>query len=188
VYVDNADATAAAARNAGGTVIAKPFDSPGGGRVAVLADPGGAAFCLWESQGRDGAQLVNEPSAWAMSLLATPDTEAAASFYGELFGWTTESFGPTTLFRLPGYVGGEPEQPVSREVVAAMIGGEAPARWAVDFWIDDADVAAERTAALGGTVLAAPHDVPNFRRAVLADPQGAMFSVSQLVLAPQAAG
>src|SRR4051794_4308384 len=145
VSVDSADATAAAARDAGGTVIAEPFDSPGGGRVAVLADPGGAAFCLWEPQGRHGAQLVNEPSAWAMSLLATPDTEAAAAFYAELFGWTTESFGPTTLFRLPGYVGGEPEQPVSREVVAAMIEGEAPAPWAVDFWIDDADAAAERT-------------------------------------------
>jgi predicted enzyme related to lactoylglutathione lyase len=188
MWVDSADETTETARAAGGSVIAEPFDSPGGGRVAVIADPAGAAFCLWEPQGRKGAQRVNERSAWAMSLLATPDTETAASFYGELFGWTTESFGPTTLFRLPGYEGGEPEQPVSREVVAAMIGGEAPAHWAVDFWIDDADRAAERTAALGGEVIATPHDVPNFKRAVLADPQGATFSVSQLVRVRDATG
>jgi predicted enzyme related to lactoylglutathione lyase len=187
VWVESADATVAAAQAAGGSVIAEPFDSPGGGRVAVLADPAGAAFCLWEPTERRGAQVVNEPSAWAMSLLATPDPDAAATFYGELFGWTTESFGGATLFRLPGFEGGEPEQPVSREVVAAMIAMEGPARWAVDFWVDDADRAAERTAALGGTVIAAPHDVPSFRRTVLADPQGAMFSLSQLVLPAEAA-
>src|SRR3954451_7728860 len=98
VWVDSADATADAARQAGDTVIAKPFDSPGGGRVAVLADPSGAAFCLWEPQERHGAQLVNEPSAWAMSLLSTPDPEAATDFYGALFGWQAEGFGPATLF------------------------------------------------------------------------------------------
>ena len=51
---------------------------------------------------------MNEPGAWAMSMLCTPDTEAAAAFYGEVFGWSTEDFGPFTMFRLEGYVGGEP--------------------------------------------------------------------------------
>ena len=92
--------------------------------------PSGAVFCLWEPGTRQGAQLVNEPGAWAMSMLRTPDPEAAAAFYGELFGWTTEEFGPFTMFRLPGYVGGEPSQPVSREVIAVMAAaGDAPAHW-----------------------------------------------------------
>ena len=86
-------------------------------------------FNVWEPRTRHGAQLVNEPGAWAMSRLDTPDPEGAAAFYGEVFGWTTEAFGPATMFRLPGYVGGEPEQPVSREVVAAMMApAEAAAR------------------------------------------------------------
>ena len=50
-----------------------------------------------------------------MSALSTPDPEGANAFYGAVFGWETDAFGPATLYRLPGYVGGEPTQPVSRE-------------------------------------------------------------------------
>ena len=90
------------------------------------------------------------------------------------------------LWRLPGYVGGVPEQPVSREVVAVMAragDGEA-AHWRVDFWIADADAAAARATRLGGSVVAGPEDAGPFREAVLADPAGATFSVSQLTARP----
>jgi hypothetical protein len=182
VYVDSADESAEAARGAGGSVLSEPFDVPPAGRMAVLADPSGAVFCVWEPRVRQGAQLVNEPGAWAMSTLHAPDPGRAAAFYGELFGWTTEEFGPFTLFRLPGYVGGEPEQPVSREVVAAMApAGDAPAHWSANFWVPDADAAAETAARLGGSVVDAPSDSPGFRNAVLADPSGVTFEISQLV-------
>jgi predicted enzyme related to lactoylglutathione lyase len=182
VYVDSADEVAAAARRAGGSVLAEPFDVPPAGRMAVIADPSGAAFALWEPRTRQGAQLVNEPGAWAMSMLHTPDPERAASFYGELFGWTTEDFGPFTMFRLPGYVGGEPYQPVSREVVAVMVpASDAPPHWLPDFWVHDADAAVATAAELGGRVVEPRSDSPGFRTAVLADPTGVTFSVSQLV-------
>ncbi len=106
---------------------------------------------------------------------------AAAAFYGEVFGWTTESFGPFTLFRLPGYVGGEPEQPVSREVVAAMAPAQDGARWAVDFWVDDVDAAVGRSEGAGGTTVQAAFDNPVGRSAVLADPAGVTFSISCVV-------
>jgi uncharacterized protein len=120
-----------------------------------------------------------------MSLLATPDPDSAAAFYRELFGWEAESFGPSIwLFRLPGYVGGEPHQPVPRDVVAAMTATAAGARagWGVDFWIADADAAAAAAPGLGGSVVAEPFDEFTFRRTVLAAPDGATFSVSQLQL------
>jgi predicted enzyme related to lactoylglutathione lyase len=187
VQVDDADAAAARAEAAGGAVVGPPFDSPGGGRVAVLADPGGAVFCVWQPAERRGAQLVNEPGAWSMSLLRAPDAGAAAAFYGELFGWQVEPFAEgLALFRLPGFVGGEPEQPVPRDVVAVMApADEAPPRWDVDFWVFDADATAARAAELGGSVAASPHDAPPFRQAVLADPAGATFSVSALVAQPR---
>jgi predicted enzyme related to lactoylglutathione lyase len=180
VYVDSADEVADAARRVGATVLAEPFEVPPAGRMSVLADPTGAVFCLWEPGTRQGAQLVNEPGAWGMSMLHTPDPERAAAFYGELFGWTTEDFGPFTMFRLPGYVGGEPYQPVSREVVAVMEpAGDAPPHWSADFWVHDADAAVAKAIELGGRTVVPQADSPGFRTAVLADPTGVTFSVSQ---------
>jgi uncharacterized protein len=184
VWVDDADAAAAKAAQGGGSVVVAPFDSLDGGRMAIVADPAGAVLGLWQPGTHRGAQRVNEASAYAMSLLHTPDPEGAAAFYGALFGWTTESFGDATMFRLPGFVGGEPQQPVSREVVAVMTpaGDGEPARWDVDFWIADADAAAARAPELGGAVVAGPYDTPIHREAVLADPTGATFTVSALKL------
>ena len=68
-----------------------------------------------------GRQLVNEASAYAMSALHTGEPERLPGFYRDVFGWETEQFAPGIgLFRLPGYVGGEPAQPVPRDVVAVM--------------------------------------------------------------------
>lgn len=69
VCVDSADDAAAAALDAGGAVLVEPFDAPPAGRMAVLADPTGAPVCAWQPGVRQGAQLVNEASAWAMSQL-----------------------------------------------------------------------------------------------------------------------
>ncbi len=184
VAVKSADATAAAATAAGGSVLLAPFDAPPAGRMAVIADPAGGVLCVWEAGDRAGAARVNEPSAWAMSLLTTPDPEGAKAFYAELFGWEADEFGPSLwLFRLPGYVGGEPHQPVPRDVIAALTAGEsAPAAWTVDFWIADTEAAAAAAAGLGGSVVAEPFDEAGFRRAFLTAPDGAAFSVSQLQL------
>ena len=184
VAVDSADETAMRAQAAGGRVLLEPFAVPPAGRMAVIADPAGAAFVAWEAGDRRGAARVNEPSAWAMSLLTTPDSEGARRFYGELFEWQAEEFGPSIwLFRRPGYVGGEPQQPVPRDVVAAMTSGQGgPAAWGVDFWIADADAAAAAARRLGGSVIAEPFQEAVFRRAILAAPDGAAFSVSQLQL------
>lgn len=173
----------------GGTLLLGPLTHPRGGQWAVLADRAGAAFCVWESGGGGGAQLVNVPQTWAMSTLHTPDPADAAAFYGATFGWKAEPIAPgsaLTLCRLPGYVGGEPGQQMPRDVVAVMAatgkepGAPAiPPHWNVNFAVDDADVIAASATDLGGNVVMGPMDTPGFRSAVLIDPQGAAFSVSQ---------
>jgi uncharacterized protein len=189
VAVDDLEAVVGQARSAGGSVVVEPVDTPPAGRLAVIADPAGAPVTVWQAGSRHGAGIVNEPSAWAMSLLSTPDPEGAGEFYESVFGWQNEPFpdaGPgVSLFRLPGYVGGEEQQPVPRDVVAAMAAVPepgAPAGWSVDFWIADAEAAAAAAPELGGSVIVAPHDAPPFRRTVLAAPDGATFSVSELRL------
>ncbi len=189
IWVESADGAAANAQDAGGQVIAQPFDSPGGGRQAVLADPAGAVFSVWEPRERRGAQVVNEPGAWSMSALSTDDPDGAKRFYCGLFGWDTRGFemggGEITMFTVPGYVGGEPQQPVPRDVVAVMApqGGDEDAspRWTVDFWIADVDAAVTKVSGAGGEVLATPYDVPGtgLRQAVIRDPQGAPLTLTQ---------
>ena len=181
VWVDDAEAVAERVVEAGGELRLQPFDSLDGGRMAIAADPAGAVFGVWQLGEHRGARVVNEPGAWAMSALSTPDLEGAKRFYGDVFGWTTSEFGGAVMFHLPGFVGGEPSQPVSRDVVAAAIPGEQAA-WNVDFWVADVDAAAARTVELGGTVLSPPADAMVGRSAVIADPAGAVISLSQVLV------
>jgi uncharacterized protein len=190
VSVLDADETAEKATSAGGSVVAGPFDAAPAGRMAVIGDPAGATFCAWQPRERQGAQRVNEAGAWAMSSLSTPDPDGAKRFYGAVFGWQAEplQFGGSeiTLWRLPGYVGGEPQQPVPRDVVAVMqhAGGDQPPAWSIDFWVSSADEVARKATERGGSVIVAPHEQGGFRNAVLADPNGAVFSVSQRLAGP----
>jgi predicted enzyme related to lactoylglutathione lyase len=175
VSVSSAEETARAAER----VVVEPLDVLPAGRLAALADPGGAIIGLWEPAERQGCQLVNEAGAHAMSALHASDPDAAARFYRDIFGWDNEPFAPgVSLFRLPGYVGGEQAQPVPRDVVAVMAEDDGPARWSVDFWVPDADAAAARAPELGGSVVMAPFDSIPTRQAVIADPDGGVFSVT----------
>ena len=186
--VDDVDAATAAALQAGGRLVCDTLPSVDGDRRALLADPSGAVIGVRQRGRFGGAQRVNEPGAWAMSILNTGDAEAAKAFYGAVFGWTTSTFGfegfELTMWHRPGYVGGEEDQPVSRDVVAAMgplPDGNAPARWDINFWTSDANATAARAEELGGAVIAPPTDRPGFRDTVVADPTGTTIAVSQLL-------
>jgi predicted enzyme related to lactoylglutathione lyase len=189
IRVADVEVTAKKVTAAGGAVLVAPFDSLDGGRMAIVADPWGATFGLWRPRAHGGAEAVNNPGAWSWSQLLTPDPEGSLAFYREVFDWETETFGEdaeaATMFRVPGYVGGRPEQPVSRDTVAGMAlapePGE-PARWQVDFWVDDVDAAVATTRRLGGDVITPAYDTSVGRQAVLSDPGGAVFSISKVTV------
>jgi predicted enzyme related to lactoylglutathione lyase len=201
IWVDDADKAAERARQAGGRVLVDPFDVPEAGRTAVIADPDGAAFSLWQAGAHRGARIVNEPGSLNFNGLATRDPEAAKAFYGSVFGWEVLDLGGAgAMWMLPGY--GEfleRSEPGLRERqaqagapagfadVVATLGplGEdqpgVPPHWSVTFAVADADAAAAKAYDLGGEVLAPPFDAPWVRMAVIADPQGASFVASQFV-------
>ena len=103
VWVDSADETATKAAEAGGAVVPEPFDIMDSGRMAMLTDPEGAAFCVWQAGQHKGAQVVNEHGALNFNGLATRDVEAAAAFYGAVFGWRTLALPAGMMWTLPGY-------------------------------------------------------------------------------------
>ncbi len=100
VTVESADATAARAAELGATIASEPFDVMDVGRMAVIVDPLGAALAVWQPGTHIGASLVNSPGAMNWNDLLTPDSEASATFYGELFGWTTEEIEGSQGYRV----------------------------------------------------------------------------------------
>jgi uncharacterized protein len=201
VWVDSADDTAAKVRDAGGQVLTEPFDVTNAGRMAVFADPEGAAFCVWQAKEHRGAQIVNEHGSVNFNDLHTRDPEGAKAFYGAVFGWRTFDLGGGfRTWTLPGY--GEylqRDDPDLRkrleeaggptgfeDVVASLIQvpddqPDTPPHWGLTFAVDDADAAAEKATELGGKVILPPMDAPWVRMTVLSDPQGATFTASKYV-------
>jgi predicted enzyme related to lactoylglutathione lyase len=199
VWVDDADATAAAASVAGGAVISEPFDVMDAGRMAVVTDPEGAAFCVWQAKNHRGAQVVNEHGSLNFNGLATHDRSRAEAFYGAVFGWQTLTIPGGIMWTLPAYGDhleegtpglraqqaqmGAPEGFI--DVVAALDpipdDSETPAHWSVTFGVDDADAIALKATELGGRVVVEPTNAPWTRSAVISDPQGATFIASQFV-------
>ncbi|HEV7805603.1 MAG TPA: VOC family protein [Solirubrobacteraceae bacterium] len=184
VRVESGEAALSRVTDAGGAVIAGPLEAGPDGRLAIVTDPAGIAFGVWQPAERIGAELVNEPGTWAMSALHTPDVERAQSFYGAVFAWELQPVpdAPFAFWRLPGHVGGDPAQPIPRDVIAVIAAieepSEVPPHWAVNFRVGDVDATAELAVTLGGQLLLAPTDTPGFRNAVIVDPQQGVIAVS----------
>ena len=95
MWVEDADETAAKVRAAGGTVLTEPFDVGDSGRMAIFADPDGAAFCVWQAKEHRGAAVVNEHGSLNFNDLNTRDLEGAQAFYGAVFGWEHHPTAPS---------------------------------------------------------------------------------------------
>ena len=173
VTVQSADAAAAKAAELGGTVLAEPFDVMEAGRMAVIQDPTGAFFCVWEPNESIGAKIVNAPGALTLSQLNTGEPERAIEFYSALFGWTSETqeggdvpfWGLQNEGRLAGAV----------MLLPAEMG--APPHWLNYFGTESVDDAEGRVGELGGQIMAPPTEVPGGKILVAADPQGAIFGL-----------
>ena len=178
VTVANVDETAGKAEALGAKMLAPPFDVMDVGRMAVVQDPTGAAFCLWQPTKHIGAKLLNEPGALCWSELTTRDTKAAESFYTKLFGWTVKHGAASagveyTEFSNPGQQPGVGMLPMPSNMPAGV-----PSFWMPYFQVADCDASAAIARELGASVMLPPQDIPKTGRfAILQDPQGAMFAV-----------
>ncbi len=104
----------------------------------------------------------------------TKDTAAAIAFYSEVAGWKTQPFGEdyTMWVASQGPLGGVVTLP---EAAVAM---GAPPHWMGHVQVADVDATAALAVERGGKLYHGPIDIPTVGRfAVLADPQGAVFSV-----------
>ena len=182
VTVDDADATASRARELGATVISEPFDVMQAGRMAVLQDPTGAVFAIWQPGESIGAELVNDPGAITLNQLNTGDPEAAKRFYTGLFGWRfdqlPEAESADTDVAGQKYWGiFNGERLNGGMMPLSQAGPGAPPAWLVYFTTPDVDASVARIGELQGQVVLAPTQIQSGRIAVAQDPQGAVFAL-----------
>ncbi|MEU9286067.1 VOC family protein [Streptomyces sp. NPDC048275] len=170
--VADADATVDALQDAGGTVVLGPMDVFDLGRFAVVFDPTGAAFQLWQARSFPGAALFNAPGALGWVELMTRAPDRATEFYTTVFGWSLSASEDYPQWGIAGADFG------GMVTMGEHFPHEVPAHWLPYFAVEDVDDTAAATVGAGGSMLMEPTSVPEGPRiAVLRDPQGALFGI-----------
>jgi uncharacterized protein len=178
VAVTSADDITRRAEGLGARVLAPPFDVMDHGRMAVLQDPTGAVFSVWQAKKHVGVRLRDEPGSLAWSELTTRDPKAAETFYTALFGWaakkgTASTDVDYTHFGPPG------QEPCAGMMkMPANMPAQVPSYWMPYFQVAGCDASTAKAQELRATVMVGPQDIPNTGRfAILTDPTGAMCAL-----------
>ncbi|MGW3422733.1 VOC family protein [Streptomyces phaeochromogenes] len=177
----DADATAKAVEQSGGSVLMAPDDVMKEGRLAVFSDKAGVSFGVWQPGQLRGIDIAGDPGSLCWVELYTPDIAAAAAFYNSVLGLETSAvpFPGGTYTCVNPAEGGED----------SMFGGVVPladdpmeretgAYWLPYFEVTDTDAVVAKAEESGGTVRMPATSVEGVGRiAKLADPYGARFAV-----------
>lgn len=180
VEVDDVDASAARAANAGAKVVMGPEELPDNiGRFGMFIDPQGVPLYIMHSNSAEPSQAFAryEPQdghcAW--NELVTADPAAAKAFYGELFGWEKADeldMGPMGLyemFRVSDYTFGAIMQKPEMMPMSA---------WVYYLRVPDINAAADYVKGNGGQVMTEPIQIPGGDFILNGmDPQGAFFAL-----------
>jgi uncharacterized protein len=178
IGVDSVDEYSNRVRQAGGFVHRAAESIPDVGRFAVVADPQGAIFVLF--QPLDGRQQPERPAAGSAGSpawhdLAASDWQSDFAFYAGLFGWTKSDvldMGPNGVYQIfaagSGPIGG---------MMTRMNPAQSPG-WLFYFNVEEIQAAITRVKEHGGSVVHGPSVVPGGQQiAHCLDPQGAMFGI-----------
>ena len=175
VSVESADKAAAKAKELGGTAIMEPFDVMDLGRMAILQDPTGGVFQVWEGRRNIGVGKLDEPGALCWTELMTRDAARAADFYTRLLPWDAQKMDMPgvdyTLFKR-----GEASAGGLMQMGAEM--KDVPTHWLSYFMVKDCDATVAKAQGMGSKAIVPGQNIPNVGRfAILHDPQGAVFGI-----------
>jgi predicted enzyme related to lactoylglutathione lyase len=175
VAVESADKAAAKADELGGKILAPAFDVFDAGRMAVLQDPTGAIFCVWQAKKNKGIGIGGVEGTFCWADLSTPNPESAGKFYSGLFGWKIapgehDTSGYLHIKNGEHFIGGVPP--------AKHYNPQMPPHWLIYFYVSDVDATAAKASKAGAKLYLPPMTIENVgRMSVIADPQGAAFSI-----------
>lgn len=178
VAVANADESAARVPELGGTLLAPPFDVQEHGRMAIVLDPTGATFAIWQAKAHTGIQIAGIDGSLCWADLNSPNRDKAMAFYAGLFGW---KFEPGKDGDMGGYLHiKNGEAFIGGATPSTFLPPGAPAHWLAYFLTSNCDASTDKAKSLGATVWVPPSDIEGAGRfSVLSDPQGASFALFQ---------
>lgn len=180
IYTPDVDAEAEAVKRDGGTVHRPPQDIPNIGRFAVVSDPQGVEYMLFQPSREYAPPRLaqNEVGNVGWHELVTTDWEKAWEFYSKHYGWEKDfamdmkEMGIYQTFRI------DTDKYIGAMMTLPPDGSMGPARWVYYFQVEDVDAAVPKIEAGGGKITLPPMDVPGGSRIVQAtDPQGGHFAL-----------
>jgi len=174
VSTRNTDESTKRAADLGGNVILPPFDVMGAGRMAVLHDPTGAVFSLWQAAESTAHLVKNEEGAFCWADLLTRDREKAGAFYTGLFGWTIEKEGDGYYHIKNG------DHPIGGMPPSQSLPAGTHTHWSIYFHTEDCVAKTERAKSLGARIFMPSTTIEKVgTMSVVEDPQGATFCIFQ---------
>ncbi|MGW0814592.1 VOC family protein [Streptomyces viridiviolaceus] len=174
---DDVNRTAEAVRSCGGTIGVGPLDAEEAGRLAICSDPSGAVFGVWQAAAHLGTAVTGVPGTPAWNELMTFESASVVKFYTTVFGYEQEPVVSADFDYVTLNLGGRPVAGV-HGVGHALPRDRGP-HWMTYFEVADTDEAVDRLVDLGGHVLKPAQDTVLGRVAMVADPEGARFSLLQ---------
>jgi len=177
ISTDNEAQTVRRVQIAGGKVLMET-DILEEMRMMILQDAVGALFGIFQSDLFDGAEMFNQPVSLTFNRLMTREPVAEKRFYSEVFGWDPRDRDMGGGFAFTYFFNGVP-------AVAGLMAmneqwpQDVPSHWLVSFAVKNADATVARATELGGSVWQPARETPFGRGALLSDPHGAVFSISQ---------
>ncbi|MGW8379340.1 VOC family protein [Streptomyces sp. ODS28] len=183
-HTPDADATAKAVEQAGGTVRTAPDDVFTFGRLAAFTDPTGAEFAVWQPRDTSGLEKVDDPGSLFWTELYTTDVSAAKDFYRSVFSWRMDDLtasGLTYTVLTPADGGEDAAQGGLMQLPQANLDNGAFSEWHPYFAVADCDASAAAATEAGAMMtLIPPMEVEGIgRMAMFLDPAGAAFALLQ---------
>ena len=171
--VSDARATSKQIEVLGGKTLKPAFAVGDFGTMAIVADPHGGYFALWQPTKLE-AQPTPVDGAFCWNELASKDPARSVEFYAKIgdFNEKTVDMGDMGTYHVL-ESGDQPRAGVMKQMMPGQ-----PHAWLPYVQVANPDATADRAKKLGANVVVPPTDIPNVGRfSVLVDPQGCALGI-----------
>jgi len=175
IEVDDVSQAVETANRHGGKVELGPIDFFDGASVALIRDPLGAGFTVYQGPPLGTAVQTPKPGQRVWHSLHTSDAKAVMPFYESLFGWAREETATGSVFARDSAGGKIAEiQELSEEVRGSFV------YWVIHFGVASVEETERRAESKGGRIASRFEDQTVGRTSLLYGPDNAGFCISQV--------